>query len=304
MADITLSIADSSGFIPIIWAMEALNILRANLVMGRLIARDVDFEPAPKGKTLNIPYPGRFTAAKKADGVAATVQTPVGGTTKSVTLDQFAYVDFIVDDFARAQANGELLNRYVEPAIVTIAETIETDILAKYTTFTGGSTGTAGTSLNHAAITAAMKLLNDAKAPQTDRNIVMSTKDHAALIGDTTLQSYFAFSANNGITDGKIPQLDGFGLNMSQLTPVVAGTPNITQGIAFHKNAIIIAMRPLDAPEEQSGVQSHVVVDQESGLAIRVLKQYDMNARGHRVGFDVLYGISALRPELGVNLLS
>jgi len=132
----------------------------------------------------------------------------------------------------------------------------------------------------------------------------MSTKDHAALIGDSTLSNYFAFSANEGITGGKIPMLDGFELHWSQLAPSAGSSPVTTQNLAIQKNAMIMAMRPFEPVEDGAGVSEAVLVDPVSNLAIRVLKQFDMNSRGHRVGFDILYGFAALRPTLGVNMLS
>src|SRR5665647_89558 len=99
---ILTSTADTAGFIPQIWAQRALDILRANITLTKLVARDTDFEAGWRGKTLNIPYPGTFTANKKTADSPTTLQLPVGGATVAVTLDQHAYVDWLVEDIARA----------------------------------------------------------------------------------------------------------------------------------------------------------------------------------------------------------
>jgi P22 coat protein - gene protein 5 len=302
--NITRTVAETAGFVPQVWAQRALDILRANIVLLKLVARDTDYEPQPQGKTLTIPYPGTFTAQKKAQGVAATVQAPTGGSSVNVTLSELAYVDFVVEDFARVQASAELLDRYIEPAAVALAEQMETDLFTLYAALTGGSVGASGTDITPAEIRAAAKLLDDAKVPMSNRSLVISSKDRVALLGNSELTSYFAFSRPEGVAQGSLGNLYGFETFMSQLVPVVAGTPNSTKNVALHKNAMILATRPLGEPEPAAGLQASSLVDNESGIAIRVLKSYDMSARGHRIGFDVLYGYSILRPTMGVIALS
>ncbi len=304
MANITQTIADTSGFIPQAWAQRALDVLRENIVLTRRVARDFDYEPGWKGKTLNIPYPGTFTAQDKASDTAATVQTPTGGATLSVTLSKHKYVDFIVEDFAQAQANVNLMDRYVRPAAIAIGNAVENDLFALYPSLTGASVGVSGTDISAAEIRSARKNLNDAKAPMADRTLVVSDKDEIALLGDSTLQNYFAFAKSQAIAEGSIGRLFGFDVFVSQLVPVVAGTPNSTKNLAFYRDAMMLATRPFVDPPAGSGVQVTSIVDAETGLALRVLYQYSMGDRGCRVGFDILYGVVAARPSLGLVALA
>lgn len=303
MANITRTMAQTSGFIPEMWAQRALDVLRKNIVLARLVARDSDYEPGFKGKTLNIPYPGTFTAQSKSSDSAATVQTPSGGTSVPVTLSNHKYVDFIIEDFARAQSSVELMDQWIEPAAIALAEDVEAALFALYSGFSA-SIGTSGTDLTPAMIRNARKTLTDAKIPQEGRNLVISTKDEIALLGDSTLQTYFANSKPDGYAEGAIGKLYGFNLFVSQAVPAVAGSPVSTKNLAFRRDAMILATRPFPEPDADSGVKATTIVDAESGLAIRVLKSYDMNERGHRVGFDILYGVSELRDAAGVVVLS
>ncbi|MDQ3651513.1 MAG: hypothetical protein M3458_14815 [Acidobacteriota bacterium] len=302
--NITRPLAETAGFIPTVWAQKALDILRANIVLTRLVARDTDFEPQPQGKTLTIPYPGTLVAQKKTANTPATTQTPTGGNSVSVTLSEFAYVDFVIEDFARAQASDELLTRWVEPAATALAQQIETDLFTKYSALTGGSVGTSGTDVTPAVIRQAAKLLDDAKAPRSNRALIVSSKDQMALLGHTELQSYFANARPEVIEAGALgPPIYGLTPYMTQLVPLIAGTPNSTKNLAIHRNALLLATRPLMEPRMGSGVQSSVIVDDESGIALRVLESYDIAERGHRIGFDILYGYTELRPTLGVIVL-
>jgi hypothetical protein len=304
MANITRTLADTSGFIPQAWAQRALDVLRANIVLAKRVVRDTDYEPGWQGKTLNIPYPGTFAVQSKSENTAISPAAPTGGATVSVTLSNFKSVDFIVEDVANAQSTSQLMDRYVQPAAIALAEKLETDLFAQYANLTGTSTGTAGTDITAAVIRSSRKNLNDAKVPMTDRTLVLSDKDEIAVLGDTTLATYFAYSQNQAIAEGAIGRLYGFDVFTSQLVPAVAGTPVSTQCLAIHKDAILLATRPFRDLPPGSGVQSSVIVDQESGLSIRVLYQYDMNNRGVRVAFDILYGIVALRPGNGLVVLT
>jgi hypothetical protein len=64
MADITRTVA--GPFIPQIWANTALEVLRNKVVLAKLVTRDSDIAAFQVGDTLNIPYPGTFTANDKA----------------------------------------------------------------------------------------------------------------------------------------------------------------------------------------------------------------------------------------------
>lgn len=299
-ANIDRNTARTSGFIPQVWAQKALDVLRANIVLLSMIARDVDYVPVPQGETVNIPYPGTFTARKKTEGTPATTQRPVGGATVPVTLSELAYVDFVVSDFARVQASSELLDRYVTPAAIAIAEQVETDLFSVYPTFTGGTVDATATGVDEAAIMAAASLLDEAKCPQTDRALVVSSRDKYRVLSDPALKTYFAFQRPEAIQKGEIGEAYNFRTLSSQLVPKVGTSPVVNKNLALHKSAMIIALRGLPEPEPGSGVDAQTIVDEDSGLAIRVMRAYDIAERGHRITLDVLYGYRQLRPELGV----
>lgn len=301
MANITNVIADNSGFVPQTWALEALNVLRNQITLARTITKDSDMaEGGWQGKTLNIPYPGTFTAQDKVAGNVATVQTPQGGTTVSLTLSKHKTIDFLVEDYAQAQANSDLLQRYVQPAVIALAEQFETDLWTMASGLTGTSVGTAGTDLTSGVVRSIKKILDTAKAPMQDRYLVVSPKDAVALLGDSTLSQYYAFQNADAITAGQLPNLYGMKVFESQFVPVVTGTPNTTQNMAFHKSAMMFAMRPFAPIPTGSGVATATVTDDESGLAIRVLKQYSPQYRAEYIGFDILYGFTTLRPSQGL----
>lgn len=300
MADITR--ATAGPFVPQIWANTALEILRSKTVLAKLVTKDSDIAAFQVGDTLNIPYPGNFVANDKAANSPVTLQVPTS-TTTSVVLNKHKEASFLVEDAARALANQDIMARYMEAAVVPIAEQIETDLLSLYSSFTA-TTGTSATDLTAATIRNARKILNDNKAPQEGRAMVVSDKDEIALLGDPALQNYFAFSQTQGVKEGSIGRLYGFDLYQSQLVPVLAGPPISTKNLAFHPGAIILAMRGLPDAPAGSGAQTSVVHDPDSGLSLRATIAYNAANLGVQVTIDVLYGVAKLRNEKAVVVLS
>lgn len=220
---ITQSVANSDGFIPSIWAQEALPVLRNNLALAKVVAKDSDFGEgafATVGQTLNIGYAGTFTAQDKTANTLLTASVPSGGTSAAVTLNKYKVVPFVVENIAQAQSNQNLMNRLLEPAIVALAEAVENDLFALSNSFSAASIGTIGSDMSSASVRSAQKQLNISKAPANDRYLVMSPKDLAALEADNTLQNYFNFSAPGVVEDGSFGRsLYGFTPVMSQLVP-------------------------------------------------------------------------------------
>ncbi len=233
MANITRTLADTAGFIPQSWANEALDVLRKNIVVARYCAKDSDFTDAGwKGKSLTVPYPGTFVAQPKAAGALATVQTPANGTSVTLTLATHQTVDFILEDvaFNSAQNGVSMMENYGEAAGIAIAEQLETDLMSLYPQFSLPSSGAINANINYAAVVAARKALTDGKAPQSNRALILSTKDYAAALQDTSLLGYFQFNndANNAaaIAGGSVRRVAGFDVFESQFIPSqVVGTP-------------------------------------------------------------------------------
>jgi hypothetical protein len=296
MADITSTAL--APFIPTVIANTALEILRNYVVMAPLVSRDSDIAAFNVGDTLNIPYPGSFVANDKVANSPVTLQVPTA-TTTSVVLNKHKEASFLLEDRGTALANQDVMARYAEAAVIPIAEQIESDILALYSTFTN-TTGTGGTNLNYATLVATRKLMNDNKVSKANRYMVISDKDEAALLSDTTLAPFFAYQNTGAFDNGVIGKVAGFNLLPSQLVPFATNTKNL----AFDPGAIILATRGLPAAPAGSGANSSVVTDPLSGLTLRCTVAYNASLLGVQVTIDVLYGVAKLRNEKAVVVLS
>ena len=305
MANITNTTA--TPFIPEIWANTALEVLRNNIVLAPLVTKDTDITGAfSVGSKLHIPYPGTFVANDKAANTAVTKQTPTS-TDTTVTLNKHKEVSFVIEDFARAQANPIAMQAYMAAAIPALAEQVETDLFALYSSFSTTPIGTSGTDLAASVLRTANKTFTDKKIPRGNRHLVISTKDTASLLGDSSLQSFFAFNngARGDIEAGLVSSdLYGLQVHESQLVPVVAGTPNSTKNLAFDPGAAILASRRLPDAPVGTGVAQASVTDPRSGLVLRVSLSYNADNLGVQCTTDILYGVAKLRDEKAFVVLS
>ncbi len=302
MPNITATVADP--FIPEVWAQQGLEVLRSRSVLARIITRDTDVAAFQEGDVLHIPYPGTFVANNKVAGSAVTLQTPTGSTV-NVTLNKHKEVSFLFEDFARAVAQGQTMEQYMAAMVEPIVAAIEDDLFALYAGLSG-SVGTSGTDLTAAMVRSAWKKLSDQKCPTANRNLVVSTKDAMALLGDSGLQQFFAFneSMRGDISQGEISKnLYGFKVWWSDRVPAVAGTPVSTKNLALDPGALILAMRGLPEPPQGTGARAASVRDEQSGLVLRSTTSYNADHLGVQVTLDVLYGVAELRDEKGIVVL-
>jgi hypothetical protein len=115
-------------------AKEALRILENNLVMANLVhrAHESDFGNAMNGfeagDTISIRRPTDFTVR---DGAVAVNQDIVEGKT-TLTVDKQKGVDFGFTSKELTLNIGELSERVIKPAMVQLANQVDSDVMALY----------------------------------------------------------------------------------------------------------------------------------------------------------------------------
>lgn len=298
MANITVT--EAAGFIPEIWAATALGKLKANTVMARLVNRNFENEIAKFGDVLHIPRRGTLSVNNKAANTVVTLQTPTADTV-DLTLNKHKEVSFLVEDVAKVQANQNLMQGYIEDGIKALGEQIDSDLLALYSGFsttpidaTGGSGG-----ITAETVTEARRLLNSAKVPQDQRYIVWHEDAEAELLGVEKFTSADFGDNGDAIREATIGRKYGFAHFMDQ--QVVVATSEC-KNLAFHRDAICLATRPLaEIPE---GVGARSVVMEEDGIGIRVIYAYNASYLGVQVTMDILYGVAELRDNHAVVIRS
>src|SRR5579863_10203864 len=136
-------------------AADALPALMGNLVMGNLVNRDYEPVLAQSGDTVNVPIPPALVANNLAEGGTVQTQNPNLGNAQ-IVLNTHAEATFQIPDVTKVLAVPDLLRLYMQPAVVALAERIESDLLGLYPSFTANApVGTGGTTIVEGTVDAA-----------------------------------------------------------------------------------------------------------------------------------------------------
>lgn len=215
---------------------EALRVLVNNLVFAKKVNRQYDsrygVEGAKIGTTLNVRKPpryvGRTGTAISVEDVTET-QVAVALTTQFGVDINFTTADLLLsmDDFS---------NRYIKPAVATIANKIDYDGLQLYKTVANsvGTPGTVPTTLG-TYLDAGVKLDNNATPMDGERSLVFNPRMQATLVDNLK----GLFQSSNQIKQqyekGEMGTAAGFNFYMDQNTAVhttgpLGGTPLVNGG--------------------------------------------------------------------------
>lgn len=291
MADI--GVGELSNSIATVIAAEALGYLKANTVLARLVNRDFDNEVATHGQTITIPFTGSLSVNDKTADTEVTLQTP-SDSAVSVTLNKHKEVSFVIEDIGRALARPNYLASYMEDAMKVLSEQIDGDLAALYSGFSQSIDATLG--LGEDDFREARRLLNAAKAPIGQRYAVLhEDAEYEALGIERVVNRDYTESLGSMAANAFTGRFAGFDIFMDQK---IATATSEAKNMFFHRNALVLATRPLPPPPQNSGVIQSVM--DEDGIGLRVLISYAHKSLGVLVTVDVLYGVAELRDSHGV----
>ena len=155
---------------PEVVAKEALMVLSGNLVMADLVHRDYSDEFVAVGDTVSIRKPAKFVA-KNFTGNAESQDITEGSV--PVKLDRFRDVTVSVTSKQMALDIADFSKQVVEPAMQAIAQAIDQDLLAVGVAQAGFVREGEENATDLGDIAALAKHLDLAKAPVTDRALVL-----------------------------------------------------------------------------------------------------------------------------------
>ncbi len=269
-------------------AQHALAVLRANLTMGNLVRRD--FEPiiAQRGDVMNVPIPPLLIARSIAEGEVVPCQTLENA---HIALNRHMASTFQVPDVEHAMRFPETLDVLMLPAIISLAESIETDLLA--------------VGANFANVTSSVEQL-------------VETAETALFLGNVPKREP-RFLVVDSSTYGKVRKMPGF-LDWKGIEPTLLTSlrSNILHGqavdgavgeflvfrshfadkaLAFAKDAIGLITRRQSLPLLGTGAIGEYVETNDFGM--RVTMTYSPTELCQVFTIDILYGCGILRPGFG-----
>ncbi len=286
-------------------AADALPALMSNLVMGTLVNRDYEPVLAQAGDTVNIPIPPTLVANNIAEGGSVQSQNPSLGNAQ-IVLNTHVEATFQIPDVTKILAVPDLLRLYMQPAVVALAERIESDLLGLYSQFTANSpVGVGGTALTEATIDAAESVLFTAKVPASaEKYLVVDSNAYSALRQIDRFSEFFSAgeAGLRALIDGAVGKMKDFYIFRSQLVPKTGSGPATTHNLAFTKNALGLVVRRLPQPLPGTGAIAEYAEIGNFGL--RVVMSYQPNTLSQQFTVDVLYGCAALRNNFAVQVNS
>jgi hypothetical protein len=286
-------------------AVDALPALMGNLVMGNLVNRDFEPTLAQGGDTVNVPIPPTLVANNLAEGGTVQTQNPSLGNAQ-IVLNTHAEATFLVPDVTKVLAVPDLLKLYMQPAMVALAEKIETDLLNTYASFTSNlPVGTPGTPITEAVVDAAETELFQAKLPAAEpRFLVMDPTSYSALRQIDRFSEYQTAgeAGLHALIDGTVGKMKDFFIFRSQFIAKTGSSPVTTHNLAFAKSALGLVIRRLPQPLPGTGAIAEYA--ELGNFGMRVILSYQPNTLAQQFTVDVLYGVGVLRNGFGVQVNS
>ncbi len=286
-------------------AADALPALMGNLVMGNLVNRDFEPTLAQAGDTVNVPIPPVMTATNLIEGASVVAQNPNVGNAQ-IVLSTHAEATFQIPDVTKIIAVPDLLKLYMQPAMIALAEKVESDLLNLYAQFTANTpVGTGGAAITEAVVDSAETALFNAKVPASEgRFLVVDSNAYGALRQNPRFSEYqkAGDAGLRALIDGTLGKIKDFYVFRSQFVAKTGTGPTTTNNLAFARSAIGLAVRRLPKPLPGTGAIAEYA--ELGNFGMRVVMSYQPNTLAQQFTVDMLYGCGVLRNNFGVQVRS
>ena len=236
-----------------------------------------------------------------AEGGTVSTQSPSLGNAQ-VVINTHAESSFQIPDVTRVLAHPDLLNMYMLPAIISLAERIEQDLTQLYLNLTANTAvGTATYTITESVVDSAETTLFTAKVPDSlPKFLVVSGATYSDLrqiqrFSEEKVSPEFA----SVIPSGTVGRIKNFLALRSQYIQKVSTT---TYNLAFVRDAFALVMRMLPKPLPNTGAVAEYASLGNFGM--RVVLSYAPNTLAQQFTVDCLYGCGVLRNVYGLQVLT
>ena len=285
----------NAELIPTIIAQKTLGKFGDYINLARTVARDFDFDSRQEGETINVVKRGNLTANSIAQGASVTKQTPTA-TKVAVTLDKHYEVTFTLNDVTKVlmDPRSDALDGYAEDAVIALAEQVEDSLAGLYASITGTAVAfdETSTASKTASLLALRKHFVDQKVPKVETKFLyLSATSMNEILEEDKFTQMQSTGNSDTITEGALRKIYSFELFESQS---VAEVSLVHKNIAYTKNAMVLAMRPLPEVPAGHGAVSSIVNDPEAGIGVRVVSSFDTDKLVMQVTLDILFGVAVV----------
>ncbi|WP_344123538.1 P22 phage major capsid protein family protein [Streptomyces blastmyceticus] len=272
-------------------AKSAAELLKAELVLGRLVFRDAgsDFEGGV-GDTVRVRIP-KVVEAQSFTGSTSAVTTSVAERVVPVTLSAHGMngvqlsakdMDLNVENFGA---------QVLAPQVAGIAKFAEKAIAAQMQTVINGGTLEIDPSNPRKTITRAGSILDGREVGAKTRVLVVDPSVKEVLLNDPNLSSVADAGDPSALREALVGRLHGFNVFMS---------PYITGAVAMTRDAFAAAFRAPAKP--QSVVGASQTDENGQGYASTWFMGFDLETRQERSIVEIFAGATVLNDQCAVGL--
>lgn len=291
-----------TAYTPQIWSRESVRLLREKIRMPSLVRKDFSADLAAYGDVVNTRKVAKFGDADDVtEGVDLAV-TDVSSTNIAVTLNKHKHKTFKISSREATRSFMNLIAQYLDPAMLSLANTLDKDLLALYTDITPIYTVASAAGYKDAFNKCKVKL-NKQLCPEQGRVAVLSDDDEGGLSNLDMLMKVNESGNSDALRNGMTGRYKGF--DIYRCSNVIAtGSPAIRWNLLFHPDAFALVTRVCEnAASDTPGANVSVATDPDAGLALRSTISFNhLKTFSTYVSVDILYGVKTLDSNLAVVL--
>ena len=212
------------NFIPEIWSARLLKHLDEDLVFKQLVNTDYEGEIRNVGDTVRVNRIGDIVVGSYTKDGEIGAPQQLSGEQLVLTIDQFKYFNFYVDDIDAAQQNPKTMDDAMNRAAFALAKEVDKYIAGLYTqagvkldnSGAGYQVGTEDTKQNpYDLVVDIVEQMDTHNIPGAGRWLVIPPWFHAALLKSEEYKLAF----QDYKTTGEIPTIAGIRILMSNNLP-------------------------------------------------------------------------------------
>jgi hypothetical protein len=171
-------------YIPEWWAQETLAILYEELLYLNFVNQDFNKYFNKYGDVVNTRRPRELEGKRKVKGDPVVAQDVIADNVP-IRLDQWCYTSFIIDDIEETMSMKKLSDEYARPAATSLARMVDRMIAGQYPRFlpnVAGKLNGITTSNIKDYVIDMRQVLDDTKAPQEGRNLILTSKTEGDML--------------------------------------------------------------------------------------------------------------------------
>lgn len=201
---------DITATVPQWWARETLRLLDKQTKMLPLVNRNYDAFFAEAGDVVNLNKAGSFTAKRKIEGQAISIQD-VKSTKDWVALNQQLHVSFLLTDQDLRRSFADLIQQYIVRAAVALGQGVDAILMGETYQFTGSIAGKIGTAINDGAILELNEYFRRANIPDSERrNLMVGPASERQILDVPRFVEASMIGDGTALRTGQIGRIRGF----------------------------------------------------------------------------------------------